>query len=84
MQAAPISWYVDTSGDMSVAEMQSMLAAVDDITNYKAYWIMSLQDYPWLKSAEHLHRVNKYRKRHGQYKLQFTDNDLAELALVSR
>lgn len=45
-------------------------------------FIPSLKDYPWIKDDEHLKRVNCYRKRVGQTKLVFSDDDMAELILL--
>jgi len=41
-----------------------------------------LEDYPWIRSAEHLKEVNKYRKRVGQRILEFNDDDMADLILL--
>lgn len=42
----------------------------------------NLEYYPWIKSLEHLKRVNKYRKRVGQSPIVFDDDDMAELILL--
>ena len=41
-----------------------------------------LKDFLWIKSTDHLKRVNKYRKRAGQQKIVFSDSDMAELILL--
>jgi hypothetical protein len=41
-----------------------------------------LSDYPWVRSLDHLKRVNKYRKRVGQHQLTFNEDDMADLALL--
>ena len=49
---------------------------------FALYEADKLENYPWIKSVEHLNRVNKYRKRVGQPILLFTDDDMAELILL--
>jgi hypothetical protein len=41
-----------------------------------------LLDYPWIRSLDHLKRVNKYRKRVGQHQLTFNADDMADLTLL--
>ena len=41
-----------------------------------------LGNYPFLKNHQHLKRLNKYRKRVGQYKVEFDDDDMLELIIL--
>jgi hypothetical protein len=41
-----------------------------------------LSDYPWVRSLDHLKRVNKYRKRVGQHQLTFNADDMADLTIL--
>ena len=45
--------------------------------------ISSIEDFRWIKSVDHLKRVNRYRKRVGQWEIVFSDDDMFELIMLT-
>ena len=57
--------------------------ATDKVGRFiKVYIPEKLENYPWIKSADHLRRINKYRKRTGQPIIRFTEDDMFELIML--
>ncbi len=44
--------------------------------------VSRLKDYSWIKSTDHLKRVNRYRRRTSQRQLYFNDDDMFDLEIL--
>lgn len=45
--------------------------------------ISSIEDFRWIKNVDHLKRVNRYRRRVGQWEIVFSDDDMFELIMLT-
>lgn len=83
------SVHFDTSNLISAKDMEefykTLLTFVGNNPHAcKVKFFHELKNFPWLKDIDHLTRVNKYRKRHKQEKLIFSDEDVTDLMLIGR
>ena len=75
-------WYRKPLNDVEPNTMVVMTGSTVGPLRTYFYKPHLLEDYPWLKSIEHLDRVNRYRKRVDQDQILLSEDDLADLILL--
>ncbi len=74
------SMVIDFSGSISHEDMEKFREEFRKLMQDT----QDLNQFPWIKDIQHLHRINKYRKRVKQRIIRFNEADSAELALTDR
>jgi hypothetical protein len=77
-----INW---SGGVMEVPQgygLRYSFSKVDGIPTYKIW--LTPQTRPTIYSLDHLKRINRYRRRHGQWQICLTEDELMELHLLGK